>query len=60
MFWFVEFRAVDGRVTRSLGYFPDLMAAQRFARENQAPGEIASFFDLRVGVPRVAPARIAA
>jgi len=44
MFWFVEFRAVDGRVTRSLGYFADLMTAQRFARENRASGEIASFF----------------
>jgi hypothetical protein len=60
MSWFVEFRAVDGRVTRSLGYFADLMAAQRFARENRAPGEIASFFDLRVAAPQVAPTRIAA
>jgi hypothetical protein len=32
MFWFVEFRAVDGRVTRSLGYFADLTAAQRPGR----------------------------
>ena len=60
MFWFVEFRAVDGRVTRSLGYFADLMAAQRFARENRASGEIASFFDVRVAIPQVAPTRIAA